>query len=204
MASRGTEGYGADADVLVKRYEGVAFADVHRDILHLLPSAPSRILDIGAGTGRDAAAFAGMGHAVVAVEPTAELRTHGQRLHHQSKIHWIDDSLPNLDHVHEHLRARGELFDLIMLTGVWMHLDASERERGMGRVADLLRSGGLLILQLRHGPAPPGRRTFEVSAAETRELATRHGLMTVHDSERPALLSGSAVRWSVLAFRAQR
>ena len=43
---------------------------------------------------------------------------------------------------------------------------------------------------------------FEVSAAETGALAGRHGLTTIHDSERPALLGGSAVWWSVLALRA--
>jgi hypothetical protein len=43
---------------------------------------------------------------------------------------------------------------------------------------------------------------FEVSASETRTLAGRHGLETIHDSEHPYLLNGNAVWWSVLAFRA--
>lgn len=145
-----------------------------------------------------------MGHAVVAVEPTAELRAHGQRLHRASRIKWIDDSLPDLERVHAYVQARGECFDLIMLKGVWMHLDASEREHGMGRVADLLRRGGLMILQFRHGPAPPARRVFEVTVAETCTLAARHGLTRIRESERPALLSGSAVRWSALALGTQR
>jgi SAM-dependent methyltransferase len=196
----GTEGYGETADSLVTRYEGLAFADVHRDILHLFPSAPSRVLDIGAGTGRDAAAFASLGHTVAAVEPTPELRAHGQRLHGEAPITWIDDSLPDLDKVH----ARGERFDLVMLTAVWMHLDPGQRECAMGRVAGLLRPGGLMTLLLRHGPVPQGRRMFEISAAETSGLAARHGLETIHDSERPALLAGSEVWWSRLAFRAQR
>jgi SAM-dependent methyltransferase len=146
----GTEGYGETADSLVDRYEGLAFADVHRDILHLFPTTPSRVLDIGAGTGRDAAAFASLGHIVAAVEPTPELRAHGQRLHGEAAIVWIDDSLPDLDKVH----ARGERFDLVMLTAVWMHLDTGQRERAMGRVAGLLRPGGLMTLLLRHGPVP--------------------------------------------------
>jgi len=43
---------------------------------------------------------------------------------------------------------------------------------------------------------------FEVSADETRALAARRGLETIHHSERPSLLNGNAVWWSVLAFRA--
>jgi SAM-dependent methyltransferase len=194
----GTEGYGETADALVKPYESVSFADVHREILHLIPATPSRVLDVGAGTGRDAAALAALGHTVVAVEPTPELRMHGQRLHPGAAIIWIDDSLPDLDKLH----ARGEHFDLVMLTAVWMHLDPGQRERAMARIAGLLQPGGLATLLLRHGPVPTGRRMFDVSAAETRALADHHGLKTVHDSERPALLGGSAVWWSVLAVRA--
>jgi SAM-dependent methyltransferase len=196
----GTEGYGETADALVKQYEGLAFADVHRDVLHLFPTTPSRVLDIGAGTGRDAAAFAKLGHTVLAVEPTPELRAHAERLHREAAIVWIDDALPDLDKVH----ARGERFDLVMLTAVWMHLDPDQRERAMGRVAKLLRPGGLMTLLLRHGPVPQGRRMFEVSAAETSALAAGRGLETIHDSERPALLGGSDVWWSRLAFRLQR
>ena len=163
MKARGTEGYGESADALVKPYESLSFADVHRETLPLIPTTPSRVLDVGAGTGRDAAALANLGHTVVAVEPTPELRAHGQRLHRAAAITWIDDALPDLDKVH----ARGERFDLVMLTAVWMHLDSSQRERAMARVAGLLQPGGLMTLLLRHGPVPAGRRMFEVSAAET-------------------------------------
>jgi 2-polyprenyl-3-methyl-5-hydroxy-6-metoxy-1,4-benzoquinol methylase len=196
----GTEGYGETADERVKQYESLAFADVHRDMLHLFPTVPSQVIDIGAGTGRDAAAFAELGHTVTAVEPTPELRVHAQRLHRQAAITWIDDSLPELDRVH----ALGKRYDLVMLTAVWMHLDYGQRQRAMTRVAPLVREGGLLALSLRHGPVPAGRRMFEVCTAETRELAARYGLAAVHESEGAALLGGPAVWWSRLAFRAQR
>ena len=139
-----------------------------------------------------------MGHAVVAMEPTEELRAHGQRLHADVAIDWIDDALPELDKVH----ALGRRFDLVLLTAVWMHLDADQRTRAMDRVAPLVAPGALMTMLLRHGPVPVGRRMFDVSAAETRALAGQHGLVAIHDSERPALLGGNAVWWSVLAFRA--
>ena len=77
----GTEGYGDAADILVEQYESLTLANVHRHILDLFPERPSRVLDIGAGTGRDAAGFCALGHNVTAVEPTPEMRAHGQRLH---------------------------------------------------------------------------------------------------------------------------
>jgi hypothetical protein len=61
-----------------------------------------------------------------------------------------------------------------------------------------------MALSLRHGPVPAGRRMFEVSAQETRDLAEHHGLATVHESKGPALLGSPAVWWDRLAFRAQR
>ena len=196
----GTEGYGETAAERVKQYESISFAHVHRHMMHLFPTTPSQVIDIGAGTGRDAAGFADLGHTVTAVEPTPELRAEAERLHPHPAITWIDDSLPDLDRVH----ALGERYDLVMLTAVWMHLDPPQRERAMARVAALVWHGGMLGLSLRHGPVPAGRRMFDVSAQETCELAIRHGLVVIHESKGPAVLGGPDVWWDRLAFRAQR
>ena len=87
-------------------------------------------------------------------------------------IEWLDDSLPNL----AALRARKEEFDLVMLTAVWMHLDEAQRELAMPNVSALVRNGATVIMSVRHGPIPPGRRMFEVSAEETIALAQRSNL----------------------------
>ena len=151
-------------------------------------------LRVAAGERLSVSETQARGHAV-------EVRcTEAQRLHTRWPITWIDDSLPDLDRVHE----RGERYDVVMLTAVWMHLDAGQRERAMARVAPLVRPRGLMALSLRHGPVPTGRRMFEVSAQETCELARRHGLATIHESKGAALLGGPAVWWDRLAFRAQR
>lgn len=200
----GIQGYGETADVLVKQYESRTFADVHRGILPLLPAAPAHALDIGAGTGRDAAALAALGHTVLAVEPTPEMRAHGQRLHPSPSIEWLDDSLPELARVRARVRESGERFDLVMMTAVWMHLDEAERARAMACVAGLVAPGGLMTLSLRHGPVPAGRRMFDVSPAETRALAARHGLSTVYEKDRPSVFNADGVWWDVLAFRVAR
>ncbi|MCX7360711.1 MAG: methyltransferase domain-containing protein [Alphaproteobacteria bacterium] len=193
----GTEGYGETAHVLVEQYEKLTFDEVHGDLLHLFPATPARVLDIGAGTGRDAAALAALGYSVVAVEPTAEMRALGQRLHASAAIDWIDDGLPDLAHV----RASGKTFDLVLLTAVWMHLDAEQRERAMPAVASLMRPDGVMKLSLRHGPIPAGRRMFDVSADETSALANRHGLTEVHRNARKSLSHAADVQWDVLVFR---
>ena len=188
----GTAGYGAHAVDLVGQYESLSFEDVHHDVIHLFPVTSCRVLDVGAGSGRDAAALMRCGHSVFAVEPTAELRGAGQRLHAGLAIEWLDDHLPTLDLV----RRTGHRFDLILLTAVWMHLDEQERETAMMTLAELLAEGGRLAMSLRHGPVPEGRRMFDVSAEATIALAARNGLTAVHCSTRGDMLGRADVGWS--------
>ena len=74
----------------------------------------------------------------------------------------------------------------------------------MPAVASLVAPGGTLILSLRHGPIPPGRRMFDVSAEETIALAARQGLACVVN-----VVTGSVqahqpdVTWTRLGFRRQ-
>lgn len=191
--------YERQADQLSDAWERVSFTDVHQPVLHLIPSHPSDVVDVGAGTGRDAAAFADMGHRVVAVEPTAALRASAMKLHPSARIKWVDDSLPEL----AQLTSRGQDFDLVMLTAVWMHLDPHQRRLAMPRVAALVRTGGAVIMSLRHGNVPTGRCMFDVGAQETITLARAHGLdLLLHlltPSAQPAnRLAG--VTWTRLAF----
>ena len=192
----GTENYADEAPELLKRYESISFAEAHAAVLHLIPAAPCRALDIGAGTGRDAAGLAALGHSVVAVEPTEELRCGAVLLHPSPMIEWLDDSLPGLAAV----RARKEEFDLVMLTAVWMHLDEAQRQRAMPNVSALVRNGGIVIMSLRHGPIPPGRRMFEVSAEDTMALAQRSNLFCTLNREAGSSLRQPGVSWTRLVF----
>ena len=190
-------GYEADASALSAQYESISFEHVHRNVLHLFPQPPASVLDIGAGSGRDAAALSRLGHLVTAAEPTCELRREGQRLHATVPIDWIDDQLPELSVV----RRLDKRFDLILLTAVWMHLSLPEREAAMATVAELLAEGGLVSMSLRHGPIPVGRRMFEVSAKETIELGARCGLSCLQRTEQDDAQGRADVCWTFVVFR---
>jgi SAM-dependent methyltransferase len=195
----GTEGYAEQADDLFKRYESIAAAEAHSAVLHLIPQPPASVLDIGAGTGRDAAWFADMGHRVVAVEPTEAMRLGAMALHPSDRIEWLDDSLPDL----EKLRRRGESFDLVMLSAVWMHLDSAQRARAMPNLGALVGRPGTVIMTVRHGPVPPGRRMFEVSAQETIALAEAEGLcatLNLHNRSIQLQNRAAGVTWTTLAL----
>jgi SAM-dependent methyltransferase len=191
-------GYAAEAPTLLQTYERIAPEILHRPVWHLIPTTPSRLLDIGAGSGRDAAHFAAMGHQVVAIEPVDEMREGAMRLHPSPRIEWLADTLPGLPI----MRTRGQTFDAVLATAVWMHLDDAQRAEAMPVVASLVAPGGVLILSLRHGPIPTGRRMFDVSAGETISLAAREGLTCLVNA-----LTGSTqahqpdVTWTRLGFR---
>ena len=189
-----TQGYDAQAPELVARYESISFEDAHDGILDLVPPSPCRVLDIGAGSGRDAAWFAARGDAVTAVEPTRGMRERGQALHASPRIEWIDDGLPELQ------RVRGRAFDLVWISAVWFHLTDTERAEAMPVVAALVGDGGALMISLRHAPPAPGRRMFEVDAEEPTAQAAAAGLTCVRSSsiESPR---EPGKRWDRLWFR---
>ena len=199
IAVPGTQGYGEKSASLIERYEELPFPYKHEPVMHLLPSSPVPVLDIGAGTGADAKWLAERGHRVVAVEPTSAFREFGGANHHSPLITWVNDSLPLLNSVN----TSEQKFGLIMLTAVWMHLAERERIVGMPVLARLLAPGGVIVMALRHGPVPEGRLMFAVSAEETIQLAKQHALRCVLNTvaeSRQVENRRAGVTWSRLAF----
>jgi SAM-dependent methyltransferase len=170
---------------------------VHAWLGDLLPDQPALIFDVGAGTGRDAAWLAASGHEVVAVEPSAAMRRNGQNLHPDHRIRWVDDRLPALATT---LRL-GLAADVILLSAVWQHIAPADRPRAFRKLVTLLKSGGLLAITLRHGPAEPERRMHEVSLEEVERLARAHGLAVVHTSTTPDRRARPGVSWTQVALR---
>jgi len=91
----------------------------------------------------------------------------------------------------------------VMLTAVWMHLDEAERREAMPHLACLLSPHGVLVMSLRHGPVPAGRRMFAVSGDETLALGAASGLRPVHHGTRESITPANraaGVTWTQLAF----
>lgn len=184
---------------LISRFDNLDCREIYTPVIDLMPSTPCRIADIGSGTGRDAAWFAAQGHDVLAVEPVSELREPGMQLHPSDKITWLDDSLPGLAKARLH-----GVFDLVVLCGVWHHVDYEARQAAMESLAEMTATGGLLIMSLRHGPAPEGRRAFANSPAETTGEAARLGFTLIRQAEVASIQAGNralGVRWTWIALR---
>jgi len=192
-------GYANEAPDLFERYEFRDPAAIHAPWAHFFPDPPARILDIGAGTGRDAAWFVSLGHSVLAVEPTDALREGAAKLHPEPEIEWMDDILPGIPHV----MARGETYDLILMHAVWMHLTEAERAEGMRNLEQLLQPGGRIAMSQRHGPIPEGRRMFDVSGEETIALAAQHDLANLSCERAESIQAenrANKIEWTKLVF----
>jgi protein-L-isoaspartate O-methyltransferase len=184
--------YEQHAARLVEQYESLSFQDVHAGILDVLPAPGATVLDIGAGSGRDAAWLAANGYDVVAVEPSDAMLTHARERHPSNRIHWLSDSLPDLAKV----RRLGLSFDLILLSAVWMHIPSAARQRSLRKLATLLAPKGRIAISLRLGSPDTERAMFEVSLPELSSLAQQFGLRVVRTSDSHDKLGRTEVSWT--------
>lgn len=194
----GSKGYAEKAQRFAADYESVTFEKVHNPVRGFYPGAPATVLDIGAGTGRDAAALAALGYQVDAVEPTAAMQEQGRLHHGDAAINWITDSLPELASV----RASAKQYDLILLTAVWMHLLREERLPAMQHCASLLARHGVMSMSLRHGPVSEERHMFDIPDDETIALARSCRLQLLyHKAYKNDTLGRDNISWSYAVFR---
>jgi SAM-dependent methyltransferase len=185
--------YSDNAEALFERYNSADPAKLHADWLKHLPERPGVACDIGAGTGRDANWLAEKGWDVIAVEPEAAFREHAKDQSHPN-VSWLDDKLPELNR----LRKLNQRFNLILLSGVWMHLPEKQRRRAFRILTELLNPGGILVISLRHSSDAEevrSRRHYEVSVEELEHLARERAVAVKAVSERSDGLGRDHVYW---------
>ena len=189
--------YSRHAEQLAQRYEKLEPQTVHAAWKHLLPDSKSRILDVGAGSGRDAAWFAGRGHRVVAVEPADNLRKKAIGLHPHDAIHWVNDRLPDLKEVHR----LEQVFDVILVSAVWMHLAHSDRSGAFDSLYTLLDPAGIMIIGFRKGTAADGPAMYPVTGDEIRHLAEQCGLDVIINIQNDDLYNRTEVQWETIVLK---
>mgnify|MGYP005986473199 CR=1 FL=1 len=210
--------YNENAAALAQQYLSKSFEEVHQSWAHFLPNIienpNARILDIGAGSGRDAKYIAQAalnkhgdknGTQVIAVEPANLLAELGARQTVGLNVKWLTDSLPALSII-----TKQEIsFDLILLSAVWMHIPISDRARSIRKLANLLKPGGKLVISLRHSASTDeaeqerkARKMHTVCADELKHLATDVGLFTKLETQKEDdKLGRGHVSWQTLVLQ---
>ena len=198
--------YNKNADYLAKLYLSKSFEQVHQPWLEyltpILKKSDARILDLGAGAGRDSKYLAQQGASnnisVTAIEPAAMLAELGKQYTQGLNVRWLQDSLPDLTTV-----TKQEVsFDLILLSAVWMHIPETQRSRSLRKLANLLKPGGKLVISLRHGPSGDERNMLDVCSDQLLHMSKEFGLSPLLVTDKNADVIGrESVTWQTVVLQ---
>ena len=168
LAGEGNRGYG---ETFARRVAEGEDVDGEARLADALVPRRARILDVGSGMGRVAAALQARGHHVVATEPDPALRA-------QSRETYADlEVLP-----HEALTLDPDelgAFDLVVVVGnVMVYLGEGTERRVLQRVRDLLAPAGRVLVGFHLTALKAGSRTYPpdefVADAEAAGLRVVH------------------------------
>lgn len=186
--------YDRYAEAFAARYDAVPFDAVHPLLARYLPES-GRVLDVGAGSGRDARAMASRGLAVTAAEPSACLRAIASA--RSPGIRWIDDRLPKLASLGD---AAGQ-FDFVLCSAVLMLIAPEDLAPSLAGMARLLTPSGRLGLNLRAPAAgEPGNLFFDHTDEAVLVAARATGLIAIDRSEAGDAIGRAAYRWRSFVF----
>lgn len=189
--------YDDAAPSLAPRYDSISFDAVHVALRPFLPNTPSSILDIGAGSGRDARALAQMGHQVTAVEPSITFRRGAEAI--DDSVRWLDDRLPELDA----LVSRSERYNFIICSAVLMLLPPNELAASFQAMAALLAEGGRLAISIRDPiPGEPATIFHGHSNDAILHAAAKVGLHVLDQRALPDALGRDPHHWRSFVFEA--
>lgn len=189
--------YEERSEILLRKYEQVGFEAVHADLLRLIGGQTGSALDIGCGSGRDAAWLAGRGWQVTAVDPSAAMLAGARRIHRSLRIRWIKDGLPKLDKV----ASLGTTYDLVLLSAVWMHVQENRQAEAAATVARLTGHGGIVNLTIRSDAGEPDRGFYDTNIGLLAATFAGHGILPINDVTDGDSFDRGGVVWRKLTFR---
>ncbi|MBI1326793.1 MAG: methyltransferase domain-containing protein [Alphaproteobacteria bacterium] len=155
-------------------------------------NASMHVLDLGCGSGREAMWLAEHGCNVVAVDGSEPMLAEAAKHKSHLAITYLQDMAPQLDNV----QARGEKFDIALLSAFIFHLDEAERAELMETIIPLLKDDALVHVNLRHGPVPAGRTMYDVPDSEMEGFAKKFGLNHVFHGVAADELGRADVSWA--------
>lgn len=166
--------YSHNAQQFSERFDLLSFNDVHATLqrVHIPPTA-TRILDVGAGNGRDAEGLARLGFEVTAVEPAVGLRDIGIKRTKGLAVTWIDDQLPALSQL-------SGTWPFICCNAVFQHIPPEMRHAALARMTALLTPTGRLYITVRQGPSDAARPTYPITQHDVQALAADLSLTLAH------------------------
>jgi SAM-dependent methyltransferase len=204
--------YNTQAATYADRYEAADMSALHRLLLRHLP-ARCRILELGCGSGRDAAFLLAHGYDITATDASPAMLTQAARHHPEltPHLHLLSfpaspASLPKTLNVELSTRNFPP-FPAILSVAMVMHLTDDELRECATQLRDLLTADGLLVLQLSIGRGglsqrrdDAGRLYHERPPEEVQLLFERLGFRLVAREDSPDFMNRD-ISWYTLVLQ---
>jgi SAM-dependent methyltransferase len=187
----------------VRRYEAVSGG-----VATLFPfvfSSAKSVLEIGAGSGRDAAALVQLGFDVHAIEPSDSLRERAVSAHPELTGRLFAGSLP-----HGLPQGLRDSYDGILMSAVIMHIPDAELFDSAFALRERLREGGKVLLSFATERSdvtpgsdrdPSGRLMIMRPVSQVKLLFERLGFSLESEWISADSAGRANVRWATLLFR---
>jgi len=194
--------YSATADERSAAYESVDVSGMHELMLRYFDPG-ARLLEIGCGSGRDAAFLVAQGRDVTATDASTAMLDAAGRCHPELSGRLINAPLP-LPSGHELLQST---FDGIYSVAVLMHVPDEDLFEFAFQIKSMLRAGGALLLSFSTGRAglsdnrdTSGRLFRERPVGEVQLLFERLGFrLLAHHRNDDGM--GRQIPWHTLVLR---
>ncbi len=136
--------YKNNAKVLMERYNSADMSSLH-SIISKYIIAPTTVIDIGFGSGRDILFLRSLGCDVYGVDPVEDFVEFAQK-HFEKPENFIVGSFNS-----DFPNAWKSKFDILISIAVWMHLKPDEYPQAINSMKYLLAKGGMVILSFSVG-----------------------------------------------------
>lgn len=192
--------YSRNAPELAESYESVA-SSIAR-YLSAAFAAGSRLLDVGAGSGRDLAALLRNGFDAYGVEPIDELRAEAIRRHAELQDRLLPGELPEIG------TPFGGQYDGLLCSAVLMHVPEKDLFDAVFALRGLLKPRGRLLISLplartdvgSDGRDASGRLFSPYTAEHLQLLFERVGFQQIGRWDDDDALGRTGTRWFSLLF----
>lgn len=185
------------------RYESADMSRLHAMLLRRLPPKGASVLELGCGSGRDAAFLQASGYDVTAVDASPGMIAVAARLHPELAGRLSCAAVP----FPEDSPLLQRSFDAVFSNAMFMHIPDHDLPLVVDQVRRMMRPGGVAVISVsvdRGGLADSrdgtGRLFRERQPEELRQVFERSGLAFVAQSSSADSLDRPAIRWVTLVF----
>lgn len=200
MDEKTLSAYDAQAREFAKRYENSSGGI--SEWFNVAFPKHCRVLDVGAGSGRDLALLLASGWEAFGVEPSGALIEEALQFHPELQVRLHQDGLPALSTIPD------QSFDGILSSAVLMHIPEEELFDSIFSLRRILKPGGRLLISLpieADGTPTCGRdstgRIFNgLSAGKIEWLLSRCGFRKIGIGQSDDALGRTERRWVTLLF----